>query len=267
MTGGPPTAAFEDAAARARVIALLPCGDVDEMATFWTTLGLDLAYRQLRPYPVVSFARGGIALQYYGMPDWDPDASHSTCVLVVPDTQPVYDTFAAGLRALHGRLPLSGAPRVTRPRSRANNAGLSGFSVVDPAGNWVRVSRAPDDATQFTVGEGGTMTWTSGGGGPLARATENAVVVADSKGDVPQARKLLGGAVRRARRDGASPATAELAPAFAYLVELCVRDGDRPAAEAACTELEALEGTAAGGDERDAVRRSFAEARAVLRDA
>ncbi|GAA1739418.1 hypothetical protein GCM10009809_38600 [Isoptericola hypogeus] len=266
MTGGPTTAAFEEAAARTRMIALLPCGDVDEMATFWTALGLELTYRQLRPYPVVALARGGIALQYYGMPDWDPDASHSTCVLVVPDTEPVYDAFAAGLRALHGRLPVSGAPRVTRPRKRANNAGLSGFSVVDPAGNWVRVSRAPDDATQFTVGEGGTMTWESGGGGPLARATENAVVVADSKGDVPQARKLLSGAVRRARAGATVPPSVELAPALAYLVELCVRDGDRAAADAACAELEELAGTTTRADERDAVEAALTEARATLRD-
>ncbi|CAM3644212.1 hypothetical protein [Isoptericola cucumis] len=278
MTGGSATAAtgeatgdvfggaFDDVAARTRMIPLLPCGDVDEMASFWTALGLELTYRQVRPYPVVSFARGGIALQYYGMPAWDPEASHSTCVLVVPDTEPLYAAFAAGLRALHGRLPTSGVPRVTRPRTRANNAGLSGFSVVDPAGNWVRVSRAPDEATPITAGEGGTMTWTSGGGGPLARATENAVVVADSKGDVPQARKVLAGAVRRARA-GATPPVAELAPALAYLVELAVRSGDPDDARERFSELEGLADGTTTADERSVLEASLAEAAGTLRDA
>lgn len=262
---------FDDAAARAFVVALLPCGgseaEQDTMVAFWTALGLEVTYRQRRPYPVVSFGRGGIQLQYYGMPGWDPERSHSTCVVVVPDTEPVYETFAAGLRALHGRLPVSGAPRVTRPRRRANNAGLSGFSLVDPAGNWVRVTRAPDPGTEFATGEGGTMTWAPGGGGTLARATENAVVLADSKGDVAQARKVLAGAVRRARAGATPPPAAELAPAVAYLVELAVRTGDPDEARARLAELEALAGASSTADERDTVEGHLAEARRTLDEA
>ncbi|MFI2102104.1 hypothetical protein ACH436_02340 [Isoptericola sp. NPDC019693] len=263
-------ARFDDVAARAFIVALLPCGgseaEQDAMVAFWSALGLEVTYRQRRPYPVVSFGRGGIQLQYYGMPDWDPEASHSTCVVVVPDTEPVYESFAAGLRSLYGRLPVSGAPRVTRPRRRANNAGLSGFSLIDPAGNWVRVTRAPDPGTEFATGEGGTMTWTAGGGGALARATENAVVLADSKGDVAQARKTLGGAVRRAR---AATGAAELAPALAYLVELAVRAGDLAAAGELVAELEALAATSggAGAESGAAVRAAVDEARSLVADA
>ncbi|MCA5895252.1 hypothetical protein LEP48_18145 [Isoptericola sp. NEAU-Y5] len=267
MTGPVTAPGFDDVAARARMVPLLPCGDVDEMAGFWTALGLELTYRQVRPNPCIGLARGEIALQYYGMPEWDPDASHSTCVIAVPDTEPVYQAFAAGLRALHGRLPVSGAPRVTRPRERANNAGLSGFSLVDPAGNWVRVSRLPDDATPVVVGEGGTTTWTSAGGGPLARATENAVVVGDSHGDVAQARKTLAGAVRRSRAGTTAPPVAELAPALAYLVELAVRAGAPDDARATFAELEGLAHGATTAEERAAVAVPLAEASATLRDA
>ncbi|GAB6938765.1 hypothetical protein ACQP60_20635 [Isoptericola variabilis] len=267
--GGPAGDAFDDAAERAFLVALLPCGDSeadqDAMVAFWSALGLEVTYRQRRPYRVVSFGRGGIQLQYYGMPGWDPELSHSTCVVVVPDTEPVYETFAAGLRSLYGRLPASGAPRVTRPRRRANNAGLAGFSLVDPAGNWVRVTRAPDPGTEFATGEGGTATWTPGGGGALARATENAVVLADSKDDVAQARRALSGAVRRARRGETPPAPGELAPALAYLAELAVRAGDPLAARDLLTELEAL--AAGTGEADEAVRAAAAEARATVADA
>jgi len=259
---------FEDTLARAIMVPLLPCGgdeaDLDELVAFWTALGLEVTYRQRRPNPIVAFGRGGLQLQYYGMPGWDPEQSHSTCVVAVPDTEPVYEAFAAGLRALFGRLPLSGAPRVTRPRKRANNAGLSGFSLVDPAGNWVRITRAPD--APVVVGEGGTTTWTTGGGGSLARALENAVVVADSHGDVAQARKVLGGAVRRARGTGATPPAGELAPALAYLAELAVRAGEPAAAGELVAELEALAQASGRAAEGDAVRSALTEARA-LRDA
>ncbi|MFD6177107.1 MULTISPECIES: VOC family protein [unclassified Isoptericola] len=266
---GPPTdptgGAFVRAAERAFMVSLLPCGDSehdqDALVEFWTALGLEVTYRQRRPYPVVSFGRGGIQVQYYGMPGWDPEASHSTCVVVVPETEPVYESFAAGLRSLHGRLPVSGVPRVTRPRRRANNAGLSGFSVIDPAGNWVRVTRAPDPGTTFAAGEGGTMTWTSGGGGALARATENAVVLADSRGDVAQARKVLGGALRRARAGADGPPVAEVAPALAYLAELAVRAGDPAAARGLRAELEALpEGS---GADAVALAEALADVRAL----
>jgi hypothetical protein len=256
---------FDDVAATAVMIPMLPCGDVDAMAEFWSELGLEVTYRQVRPNPYVALRRGGIDLHYYGMPEWDPDKSHSTCSVVVADTAPVYEAFADGLRGLYGRLPLAGAPRVTRPRRRANNAGVSGFSLVDPAGNWVRVTRAPESPVR--AGEGGSTSWTSAGGGPLARATENAVVIADSHGEVPQARKVLTGALKRALAADVPPPAAEHAPALAYLVELAARDGDADAARATLAELDALAGAlpdAGEPDARDVVIQAVVEARGTL---
>lgn len=264
---GPATDAVADSgldpAAAARMLPMLPCADVDAMAQFWEPLGLRTTYRQLRPNPYVALRRGGIDLHYYGMPDWDPEQSHSTCVVIVPDTEPLYDLFVEGLRSSRGSVPRSGLPRITRPRRRANNVGLSGFSLVDPAGNWIRVSRMPGGAEEVPAASGGRAPWTSQGGGPLDRAVENAVVVADSRGDVAQGRKSLAGALRR-HRQGA-PA-GEVAPALAYLVELCVRDGDLGAARSMSAELDALaEGSAAlGADERDIVARAVRDATAML---
>lgn len=107
----------------AQMVPMLPCADIDEIATFWTALGLRVAYRQVRPNPYVVVQRGGIDLHYYGMPGHDPEQSHSTCGVVVSDTEPLHELFARGFRERFGRVPQSGFPRMTRPRRRANNAG------------------------------------------------------------------------------------------------------------------------------------------------
>ena len=269
-------AAADTVARAAFMIPMLPCGDVDAMAEFWTSLGLEVTYRQRRPNPFIALELGGMALQYYGMPTWDPEQSHSTCAVVVPDTEPLYDLFAAWLRERLGRLPLTGFPRITRPRRRANNAGLSGFSLIDPAGNWVRVTRAPTSDAAPAAPDGDVTEWTpTPGGGPVARAIDAAVVQADSHGDLAQARKILTGALRRASApDGPAlpgserPAPAvpvpELAPALAYLVELCVRTDDEEAARSAIAQLMDVAAADLTPADRTVVDAAVAEARGVL---
>jgi hypothetical protein len=44
------------------------------------------------------------------------------------------------MRAVHGKLLISGIPRMTRPRLR--NDRFTGFTVVDPGGNWIRINKA-----------------------------------------------------------------------------------------------------------------------------
>lgn len=214
------------------MVPMLPCGEIDEIAEFWTALGLVVTYRQLRPNPYLALRRHGIDLHYYGMAGVQPELSHSTCSIVASDTAPLYELFVDGLRALYGRVPLAGVPRITRPRSRANNAGLSGFSVVDPAGNWIRVSRRPDDAHRPQAVDDRTE-WVSAGGGRLARAIEHAVVMADSHGDEVQAHRTLTGAVGRNPHASA----ADRATAWAYLAELRVRLGDLDGARQAVREV------------------------------
>jgi hypothetical protein len=224
-----------DVSEHAHMVPMLPCGDIDEMAGFWTALGLAVAYRQVRPNPYLALRRNAIDLHYYGMDQVDPEQSHSTCSIVVPDTAPLYELFVQGLRARYGRVPLNGLPRITRPRHRANNAGLSGFSVVDPAGNWIRVSRRPDDAYEPRSVDDRTE-WVSAGGGPMARALENAVVIGDSHGDEVQAQRTLAGAMAR----HPEAPVAERAAAWAYLAELRVRLDDAAGAQQAVDEVRGL---------------------------
>ncbi len=171
---------------------MLPCADVDEVADFFTAIGFRVTHRQLRPNPYLALAGHGFDLHYYGLPGHDPAASHSTCGVVVDDPHAIWAEFASGLRASHGRVPISGTPRLTRPRPRKNADGHTGFSLVDPAGNWIRFmhGQAPEDPAPATS--------------RLGDALGNAVVLADSKGDVTQALKILQGAVRRAGPDDPS---------------------------------------------------------------
>ena len=241
-----------DVSEHARMVPMLPCADIDQLAEFWTSLGLQITYRQIRPNPYLALRRNAIELHYYGMAGFDPDQSHSTCSIVVPDTAPLHELFAEGLRSRYGRVPMRGFPRITRPRQRANNAGLSGFSLVDPAGNWIRVSRQPDDAHQPRTIDARTERVT-GGGGPLARAVENAVVVADSHGDEGQAERILSGAVAR----HPEAPIVEQASAWAYLAELRVRLDDIAGAQDAATEVSRLARAALPPLDRDTLDRAM----------
>ena len=214
----------------AEMVPALPACDVEVTQAFWNALGLPTTYFQAKPHPYVALGLGGVNLHYYGLPGHSPEQSHSTCIVVVDDPAAVFEFLAAGLRARYGRLPLTGSPRITRPRARANASGSTGFSLVDPDGNWVRFTRRPP----AKAGESeGTLSPRS----PLARAIDDAVVSADSRGLPQQGLKTLSGAYRRLAE---TASVSDKAAALAYLAELSVRLDDSALARdhlAALTEL------------------------------
>src|SRR5690349_4970048 len=150
------------------------------MQSFYEMLGFSVTYRQMKPNPYVAMQREDINLHFYGMPGHVPEQSHSTCVVIVPDTSETYEAFAAGMRAVHGKVLVSGIPRMTRPRLR--NDRYTGFSVVDPGGNWIRINKATSEAEATSK---------------LAKAMENAARQADARGDERQALKILEGALKK----------------------------------------------------------------------
>lgn len=192
-----------------RTIPLLPCADIDEIESFFAALGFRTTYRQLRPNPALGLNGHGFDLRYYGLDGHTPQSSHSSCLVIVDDTAQIWEEFAAGLREAYGKLPIKGFPRITRPRARKNAGGLSGFSLVDPAGNWLRFFR--DGIAETSPPKLSR----------LGEALQNAVVLADSKGDVSQAAKVLQGAINRASLD--DPAQGE---AQSFINELTERLSD-----------------------------------------
>ncbi|GAA3673992.1 hypothetical protein C8D87_105445 [Lentzea atacamensis] len=182
-------------------IPALPCPDIDEIASFYEMLGFEITYRQTRPNPYVAVRREDINLHFFGMDGYDPAQSYSTCLIIVPDTSELFEAFAAGMRAVHGKLLISGIPRMTRPRLR--NDRYTGFTVIDPGGNWIRINRATQEPEATTK---------------LAKAMEDAARQADARGNERQALKILEGALKRA--DGSE---AELQEAQQFREELIER--------------------------------------------
>ncbi|MBN9747497.1 hypothetical protein DMP23_41460 [Amycolatopsis sp. A1MSW2902] len=165
-------------------IPLLPCPSIDEIASFYDMLGFEITYRQTRPNPHVALRREDINLHFFGMDGYDPAQSYSTCLVIVPDIGELFESFAAGMRSVHGKLLVSGIPRMTRPRLR--NDRYTGFTVVDPGGNWIRIHKVGKEPEARTT---------------LAKALENAARQADARGDARQGLKILEGALKRATGD------------------------------------------------------------------
>lgn len=207
-------------------VPLLPCASIDEIVEFYTMLGFTRTYYQVRPNPCVGLQREDLQLQFFGMPGFRPEDSYGSCVVIVPDTQQLFEAFAAGMRAAHGKLLVSGIPRMTRPRKRKNADHRSGFTVIDPGGNWIRIFPLPGTGASGTPAVG-----------KLAKALENAVVLGDSKGDNQQAAKILDATL--AREQDRAPA-AELVEALAYRAELALRADDTTAAVDALTRARAV---------------------------
>jgi catechol 2,3-dioxygenase-like lactoylglutathione lyase family enzyme len=210
-------------------VPLLPCRDVDEIAAFYGVLGFRVTYRQQRPNPYVALRREDLHLHFFGMPDFDPATSYGSCLVLVDDIGALHRSFADAMRAAYGKVLVAGLPRMTRPRVRKNMDGLTGFSIVDPGGNWIRVTASRAVTPEVREGR-------------LARALQNAVVLADSKGDHVQAVKILDGALAKADQDDDAAVMVE---ALAYRAELALVLDDPATAEQALARARELDTTGA----------------------
>jgi catechol 2,3-dioxygenase-like lactoylglutathione lyase family enzyme len=239
-----------------RAIPILPCRDLDDMVPFYEALGFTVTYRQARPNPYLCVQRGGLDLHFFGVAAVDPESSMGSAILQVADAGALFDEFAAGLRAWLGRLPLTGIPRITRPRRMQGTAG--GFTVVDPGGNWLRVvagadappaplsgsapearlpaaAEATDEEQESASGEQDGAPGSSGAVARLDRVLLNAARQGDAHGDVRTAISVLETGLARYE-----VSDVERIPALAYLAELRIRDDDPDAARAVIATVDAL---------------------------
>jgi len=186
--------------------------DLDDIVDFYAALGFEVTFRQQRPNPYVCLKRGGLDLHFFGLAQLDPEASLGNVLVLVPDAGALFNEFAEGLRARYGRLPTAGIPRITRPRRKQGISG--GFSVVDPGGNWLRVSSTSEQVQQAEDRELPLVV--------LERVMLNAARQGDARGDTAAAVAVLDTGL--ARHPDAPPA--ERVVALGYLAELLVRGGD-----------------------------------------
>ncbi|MFI6291396.1 VOC family protein [Nonomuraea sp. NPDC050790] len=216
-----------------KTVPLLPCRSIDDISEFYEMLGFTRTYRQTRPNPYVTVKRDDIELGFFGMPDFKPEDSYGTCLVVVPDTGELFAAFAEGMRAVHGKLLVSGIPRMTRPRKRKNADNHSGFTVIDPGGNWIRFVAAKAEAeAEAPLSK-------------LASSLRNAVVMGDSHGKHDQAARILDTALRRDRETAAAK---DLLEALTYRAELALRADDHTAARDFLAQARQLPATEADQD-------------------
>ncbi|WP_152362057.1 hypothetical protein [Microlunatus speluncae] len=203
-----------------RTIPALPCAELDHVLPFYLALGFRQTYRQDRPNPYLALSRAdGCELHFFGLPGFDPEANWSSVIIQVDDTLVLFEEFAAGLRSHYGKLPLAGLPRITRPRLKQGTA--RGFSVVDPAANWLRVTAGAEDG---------------GEGSRLERVLLNAARQGDSHGDVGTGISILENGLRR----HADASDQERLPLLSYLAELLVRSGAPDRARSVLAEIDGL---------------------------
>ena len=198
------------------MVPLLPCRSIDEIVEFYEMLGFTQTYYQARPYPCVGLKRDDIKMQFFGIPDFKAEDSYGSCLVIVPDTGELYRSFAASMRTAHGKLLVTGIPRMTRPRKRKNADDRSGFSVIDPGGNWIRFFAATVERDEQEPAPG-----------KLGAILRNAVVMGDSKGDGARAAEILDDALVR---NGPTASAIDLVEALAYRAELALRAEDTAAA-------------------------------------
>lgn len=212
--------------ANERTYPCLPCRDIDESVAFYESLGFKRTYRQVRPNPYAVVARDDIHIHLFGIEGFDPANSYGTAIVTVPDPDALYRDFAAGLRGTHGKLPVAGIPRITRPRKRYGT--VRGFSVVDPGGNWLRISKLgeseQDDSAEKADG--------------LAQVVYVAARLGDAHGDEALALKTLESGISRF---GQAAKAIDLAQAYLYRAELAVRTKDLESARSSLAAAESLD--------------------------
>jgi hypothetical protein len=134
---------------------------------------------------------------------------------------------------------------MTRPRIRKNAENRSGFTVIDPGGNWIRIMAAKPAPTAETAVETTTAS-------RLAATLRSAVVMGDSHGHHVRAAEILDAGLER-DKDNAS--AMERVEALAYRSELALRADDLIAASDTLARARAVALTDA---ERDALAETLA---------
>ena len=225
--------------ANERTYPCLPCGDMDESIAFYESLGFKKTYRQVRPNPHAVVALEDIHIHLFGIEGFNPAESYGTVIVAVPDPDSLYHDFAAGLRKTYGKPPVAGIPRILRPRKKYGT--VRGFSVVDPGGNWLRISKLGESEQEDSAekAEG------------LAQIIYVAARLGDARGDEALALKTLESGLTRF----ADARAIELARAYLYRAELAVRTNNHELAQLSLTAAKSLELT---DDERAALTDEFA---------
>ncbi|MFF3346447.1 VOC family protein [Streptomyces sp. NPDC002779] len=223
-----------------KTIPILPCRTLPPVLDFYTALGFEVTFQQRSPNPYAVVERGGIQLQFFGMKQYDPANSFSTCYVLTGDVDGLHEAFRAGLKAAYGRIPTRGLPRLGPLKDMSY--GVRQFLMKDPGGNCIRVGQPTSDDPHHRTAPEETF----------ARALHHASLLADSKEDPASAAKVID---RVLGLEDARPTCVQLLQLLVLRADVAGRLGDDEAMASALTRAAALRLTA---EEQDAARDALA---------
>ncbi|MBO9613183.1 MAG: hypothetical protein J7619_10835 [Dyadobacter sp.] len=159
-------------------VPVLPCKAIGETLAFWENLGFTITYRQDRPYQYGVVERNGHQLHFVRVKG--AEAGYIGCLMMVQDVGQVYTNFTRALKAMLGKVPHTGIPRISRMRP-----GQSRFTITDVSENAVIVIQFGEkDQVEYEDADPATLT-------PLQKAISLALRLRDFKEDYPAAVKVL----------------------------------------------------------------------------
>ncbi|MFF3767579.1 bleomycin resistance protein [Streptomyces sp. NPDC001922] len=223
-----------------KTIPILPCQALQPVLTFYSALGFEVTFQQKSPNPYAVVQRGGIELQFFGLKQYDPAASVSTCYVMTDDVDGLYQVFRAGLKDTYGRIPTRGLPRIGPLKDMSY--GVRQFLITDPGGNCLRIGQPTDEDQHHRPAPQETF----------ARALHHASLLADSKGDPAGAAKVID---RVLRLEDERPTPLQLLQLLVLRADAAGRLGDEETAATACAEAAKVRLTA---EERSSARADLA---------
>lgn len=222
-----------------KTIPILPCQTLQPLLDFYVSLGFEVTFQQRSPNPYAVVERGGIELQFFGLKQFEPAKSMSTCYVITDDVDGLYSAFRAGLKETYGRIPTRGLPRIGPLKDMSY--GVRQFLMTDPGGNCVRVGQRTSEDQHHRPAPEETF----------ARALHHASLLADSKEDPAAAARVID---RVLSLDEEKPTELRLLQLLVLRADVAVRLGDEETATATLARAGAVPLT---DEEREAARDSL----------
>lgn len=208
-----------------KTLPILPCRTIQPVLDFYTALGFEVTFQQRSPNPYAVVERGGIELHFFGMKQYEPTESVSTCYVLTDDVDGLHDAFRAGLKAAYGKIPTRGFPRIGPLKDMSY--GVRQFLMTDPGGNCIRVGQQTSEDQHHRPAPKETF----------ARALHMAGLFADSKDDPAGAAKIID---RALRLEDERPTPVELFRLLVLRADVSWRLDDRTTATTALDTAAAL---------------------------
>jgi hypothetical protein len=120
----------------AKVIPILPCGDIKAQAAFYKQLGFEVTGLYTSPNLYATIQLGAIELHFWGSRKNIPAENSSMCFIQVEDVDDIYDAFIRCFKTHTGKIPRSGIPKISKVRDLRYDRR---FTLTDPGGNTIYI--------------------------------------------------------------------------------------------------------------------------------